>query len=140
MFQVKPPIDVNCPADTGNTPLHAAANNGNVNLVTILLQNPRIDINSKNPQCEDATPLHLAIMLGRFMFTKVETKLTLSGIYIIVITCNIVFLNVERTLYIVLICLKNKFCLCSPHQMPYFSVVWMGIKGVSFLVMVHKKN
>lgn len=107
---MKPPIDVNCPADTGNTPLHAAANNGNVNLVAILLQNPRIDINSKNPQCEDATPLHLAIMLGRFMFTKVETKLTLSGIYIIVITCNIVFLNVERTLYIVLICLKNKFC------------------------------
>lgn len=112
---MKPPIDVNCPADTGNTPLHAAANNGNVNLVTILLQNARIDINSKNPQCEDATPLHLAIMLGRFMFTKVETKLTLSGIYIIVITCNIVFLNVERTLYIVLICLKNTFCLCSPH-------------------------
>ena len=66
MFQVKPPIDVNCPADTGNTPLHAAANNGNVNLVTILLQNPRIDINSKNPQCEDATPLHLAIMLGKY--------------------------------------------------------------------------
>lgn len=62
--RVKPPIDVNCPADTGNTPLHAAANNGNVNLVAILLQNPRIDINSKNPQCEDATPLHLAIMLG----------------------------------------------------------------------------
>lgn len=124
MFQVKPPIDVNCPADTGNTPLHAAANNGNVNLVTILLQNPRIDINSKNPQCEDATPLHLAIMLGRFMFTKVETKLTLSGIYIIVITCNIVFLNVERTLYNVLICLKDKFCLCLPHQMPYFW--WFG--------------
>lgn len=110
---MKPPIDVNCPADTGNTPLHAAANNGNVNLVTILLQNPRININSKNPQCEDATPLHLAIMLGRFMFTKVETKLTLTGIYIIVITCYIVFLNVERTLYIVLICLKNKFFVCA---------------------------
>ncbi|XP_062619995.1 uncharacterized protein LOC134281575 [Saccostrea cucullata] len=62
--RVKPPIDVNCAADTGNTPLHAAANNGNVDLVTILLQNPRIDINYKNPQCEEATPLHLAIMLG----------------------------------------------------------------------------
>jgi hypothetical protein len=68
LLQVKPPIDVNCAADTGNTPLHAAANNGNVNLVTILLQNPRIDINSKNPQCEEATPLHLAIMLGTYTY------------------------------------------------------------------------
>lgn len=56
---------------------------------------------------------YLVIMFGRFMFIKVEIKLILSGIYIIVIICNIVFLNVERILYIVLICFKNKFCLCS---------------------------
>ncbi|KAK3091148.1 hypothetical protein FSP39_017513 [Pinctada imbricata] len=62
--RIKPPIDINCASDTGNTPLHAAANNGNVELVTMLLQNPRINLNCKNPQCDNATPLHLAVMMG----------------------------------------------------------------------------
>lgn len=62
--RVKPAIDVNQPADTGNTPLHAAANSGNDRLVEILLKCPNIDVNVINPQCESATPLHLAMMHG----------------------------------------------------------------------------
>ncbi|KAK3580734.1 hypothetical protein CHS0354_005744 [Potamilus streckersoni] len=62
--RVKPAIDVNRASDTGNTALHAAANNGNVNLVTELLMNPDIDVNCCNSQCENATPLHLAVMHG----------------------------------------------------------------------------
>lgn len=61
---VKPRPDVNLPADTGNTPLHAAANNGNAELVRILLQVPWLKVNATNPQCDHATPLHLAAMHG----------------------------------------------------------------------------
>ncbi|OWF39735.1 uncharacterized protein LOC110464672 [Mizuhopecten yessoensis] len=62
--RVKPMIDVNLAADTGNTPLHAAANSGNDRLVEVLLQCPQINVNAINPQCENATPLHLAVMHG----------------------------------------------------------------------------
>jgi len=61
---VKPHIDVNLAADTGNTPLHAAANTGNDKLVQELLKCSGININCTNPQCENATPLHLAVMHG----------------------------------------------------------------------------
>lgn len=72
--------------DSGNTPLHAAVNKGNMNLVEILLQSleidlsenadeeydaipnsartsrqRQIDVNKINRKCMDATPLHLAV-------------------------------------------------------------------------------
>ena len=62
---MKPRPDINLPADTGNTPLHAAANNGDVALVTTLLRAPDINANPTNAQCEQATPLHLAVMHGQ---------------------------------------------------------------------------
>lgn len=62
--QADPRPDVNKPADNGNTPLHAAANNGDVRLVTALLQCPGINVNPANSLCDGATPLHLAIMYG----------------------------------------------------------------------------
>lgn len=62
--QVNPPIEINLPADTGNTALHAAANNGTINIVELLCGVEGIDVNSVNPQCERATPLHLAAMHG----------------------------------------------------------------------------
>lgn len=58
-------IDINLPADTGNSPLHAAANNGNVKLVSALLKSPDIEVDCRNTQCEGATPLHLAVMHGK---------------------------------------------------------------------------
>ena len=63
-FQIKPAIDINHPSDTGNTALHAAANNGNVKLVVELLKSPNINMNCQNPQCENAAPIHLAVMHG----------------------------------------------------------------------------
>ena len=56
---------VNKPADNGNTPLHAAANVGDVKMVATLLNVEGIKVNVRNPQCEDATPLHLAVMHGK---------------------------------------------------------------------------
>ncbi len=64
-FQIKPHPDLDAPADNGNAPLHAAANNGNVVLVTALLKAESLNINVRNPQCDDATPLHLAVMHGQ---------------------------------------------------------------------------
>lgn len=62
--RVKPAIDVNLASDTGNTALHAATNSGNTQLVSILLHSPDINVNCVNVQCEEATPLHLAVMHG----------------------------------------------------------------------------
>lgn len=62
--RVKPKIDINLASDTGNSPLHAAANNGNTQLVTMLVKSPEINVDVTNPQCENATPLHLAVMHG----------------------------------------------------------------------------
>ena len=56
---------VNQPADNGNTPLHAAANVGDVKMVATLLNVEGIHVNVTNPQYEDATPLHLAVMHGK---------------------------------------------------------------------------
>lgn len=74
--RVKPPININHPSDTGNTALHAAANNGNVKLVAELVKSPEIDLNCRNPQCEDAAPLHLAVMHGH---TSVVDELLKAG-------------------------------------------------------------
>lgn len=62
IHRIKPAIDINHPSDTGNTALHAAANNGNVKLVVELLKSPNINVNYQNPQCENAAPIHLAVM------------------------------------------------------------------------------
>ena len=56
-----PKIDVNEPCDTGNTPLHAAVNNGNLKIVEILLKSASLNINLVNKSCMDATALHLAV-------------------------------------------------------------------------------
>ncbi|XP_002731194.1 uncharacterized protein LOC100377359 [Saccoglossus kowalevskii] len=64
LTKVQPRIDVNAASDTGNTPLHAAANQGYVNIVELLIQRGRANVNATNPQCEGATPLHLAVMHG----------------------------------------------------------------------------
>lgn len=64
---MNPKINVNQAADTGNSPLHAAANNGNTEMVTILVKSPDINVNITNPQCENATAIHLAVMHGLFI-------------------------------------------------------------------------
>ena len=59
-------MDVNQKAPSGNTPLHAAVNTGNVSMVKLL-----IDVGAKvsdwNAECEGATPLHLAVMSGKYL-------------------------------------------------------------------------
>jgi ankyrin repeat protein len=57
-------VDVNRAADSGNTPLHAAANYGDLTLVDILLTSRRTDVNAPNQQADNATALHVAIMHG----------------------------------------------------------------------------
>ncbi|CAH1795219.1 unnamed protein product [Owenia fusiformis] len=69
--KAKPKIDVNKISDTGNSALHAAANNGNVVLVTTLLKAPGIHVDVVNPQTENATPLHLAVMHGHINVVEV---------------------------------------------------------------------
>lgn len=56
---------MNAAADTGNTALHAVANTGNVPQAEALLKSSSLIIDPTNPQCENATPLHLAIMHGK---------------------------------------------------------------------------
>lgn len=58
-------MDINEKAPSGNSPLHAAVNTGNITLVKVLI-NAGADINAWNPECEGATPLHLAIMSGKW--------------------------------------------------------------------------
>ncbi|XP_013408417.1 uncharacterized protein LOC106172316 [Lingula anatina] len=65
-FITKVKLDPNLPCDTGNTPLHAAANCGNVDLVDLLLRVPTVEVNPVNIQCDQSTPLHLAVMHGHF--------------------------------------------------------------------------
>ncbi|XP_059174934.1 uncharacterized protein LOC131955031 [Physella acuta] len=57
-------IDVNQPADNGNTALHAASNSGNLPIVEILCGCSRTNVNCINTQCDRSTPLHLAVMHG----------------------------------------------------------------------------
>ena len=66
-LQATTAVDVNQAADTGNTPLHAAANGGNFDVVKVLVHCPGIQVDCINKQCENATPLHLAVMHGQLL-------------------------------------------------------------------------
>lgn len=55
---------MNVAADSGNTPLHAAVNRGDVAVVHELLNSSHIDVNAVNLECSDVTPLILAAMHG----------------------------------------------------------------------------
>ena len=65
-FQFSADLGVNKIANNGNTALHAAANSGHIESMRELLKIKEIAVNPINPQCENATPLHLAVMHGRF--------------------------------------------------------------------------
>lgn len=69
MFKLDPRENVNEKAPSGNTPLHAAINTGNINMVKLLI-NAGANVNAWNPECEGATPLHLAIMSGKYCLLK----------------------------------------------------------------------
>ena len=58
-------VDVNRPADNGNTPLHVAASFGDEQLVKLLLAARGINVNASNNSADGATPLHLAVMHGK---------------------------------------------------------------------------
>ncbi|XP_074648031.1 uncharacterized protein LOC141903694 [Tubulanus polymorphus] len=64
LTQVKPKIDPEAPADSGNTPLHAAANSGSASMVRTLLNFGRVDVNKVNKHCDNATALHMAVLHG----------------------------------------------------------------------------
>ncbi|CAH1273006.1 TNKS [Branchiostoma lanceolatum] len=63
LTKVHPRPDINLPSCTGNTPLHAAVNAGNAELVKTLVK-AGAEVNAANPQCDSATPLHLAVLHG----------------------------------------------------------------------------
>ena len=68
LLQTKSVVDVNSPCrESGNTPLHAAANWGYAEMVTLLLEKGEADVNATNPQCDHATPLHLSVMQGKMI-------------------------------------------------------------------------
>ncbi|XP_071954565.1 uncharacterized protein [Antedon mediterranea] len=64
LTKVKPRPDINNPADSGNMALHTAANMGSMSIVRLLLEKGNANVNCKNVKCDDATPLHLAVMQG----------------------------------------------------------------------------
>ena len=64
LFQLNPRVNVNEKAPSGNTPLHAAINTGNITMVKLLID-AGANVNAWNPECEGAAPLHLAIMSGK---------------------------------------------------------------------------
>lgn len=66
-------MDVNEKAPSGNTPLHAAVNTGNISMVKLLI-NAGTRVNDWNPDCEGATPLHLAIMSGMWLIFNTITS------------------------------------------------------------------
>ncbi|XP_050394308.1 uncharacterized protein LOC126812105 [Patella vulgata] len=74
LHRVKPRIDVNVACDTGNTTLHAAANNGYSKLVAELITCSTLDIDPVNKQCENTTPLHLAVMHGHVKVVELLIK------------------------------------------------------------------
>ena len=61
---MRPTPDLNLPAATGNTPLHAAAHCGYHEVAKILLDAPQVNKNPRNADMDDATPLHLAAING----------------------------------------------------------------------------
>ena len=73
-------MNINEKAPSGNTPLHAAINTGNINMVQLLI-NSGANVNAWNPECEGATPLHLAIMSGKFCLCELNSNVLLG-------TCN----------------------------------------------------
>lgn len=70
-------MNINEKAPSGNTPLHAAINNGNINMVKLLI-NAGANVNAWNPECEGATPLHLAIMSGKFCLREFNSNALLG--------------------------------------------------------------
>ncbi|RNA22779.1 hypothetical protein BpHYR1_041616, partial [Brachionus plicatilis] len=85
-----PCIDINKECESGNTPLHAAVNKGNLKLVEILLESIenkvsnklndkkiiKLDIDKLNSKCMNATALHLAVWND---FNEIAIKLVQNG-------------------------------------------------------------
>ena len=67
LYKACPGLDVNRSSSSGNTPLHSAANWGFTEVVQILLDKGQAQVNCANPNCDNATPLHLAVMQGRIV-------------------------------------------------------------------------
>ena len=73
---------MNVAADSGNTPLHAAVNRGDVAAVRDLLDSPGIHVDAVNNDCGDVTPLLLAAMHGLHaaMITRCQySNMTANG-------------------------------------------------------------
>ncbi|WAQ97063.1 ANK3-like protein [Mya arenaria] len=64
LVKATPSINVNHVSNTGNTALHAAVNAGSAQLVSALLKAPGLNVDCVNLQCENAAPIHLAVMHG----------------------------------------------------------------------------
>ena len=76
---MNPRMDVNEKVPSGNTALHAAVNIGSVSMVKLLI-NAGANVNAWNADCEGATPLHLAVMGGQFLFCPLYSHSNYQGI------------------------------------------------------------
>jgi len=63
-YLLKSSVPANCASDTGNFPLHTAATKGDMDMVAMLVEVGRVQLDCCNPHCDDSTPLHLATMYG----------------------------------------------------------------------------
>ncbi|XP_063961988.1 uncharacterized protein LOC129269532 [Lytechinus pictus] len=63
-------LPVNEAGESGNTPLHTAANWNYVDCIQVLLTKGNADVNITNQECDNATPLHVAVMQGHVEATK----------------------------------------------------------------------
>ncbi|RNA30640.1 hypothetical protein BpHYR1_011483 [Brachionus plicatilis] len=85
-----PCIDINKECESGNTPLHAAVNKGNLKLVQTLLESMeqeestkvdgkksvKLNVNKQNSKCMNVTCLHLAVWSD---LNEIAIKLVQSG-------------------------------------------------------------
>ena len=81
-FQVSPLPDVNQVPGSGNSALHTSVYVGNPRITQMLID-AGADVNLWNPECQGATPLHLAVWHGKNICEtsyanepKVQLKLT----------------------------------------------------------------
>jgi len=79
---------INVAADSGNTPLHAAVNRGDVAVVRELLSSSDINVNAVNHECGDATPLLLAAMHGLLCYNCCKYVLHSDIIYLLQAAVN----------------------------------------------------
>lgn len=67
LFQLNPPININAKCESGNTALHVAVSQNNLEIARMLLETGGATVDVVNMNGNGATPLHMAAMFGRYL-------------------------------------------------------------------------